>query len=59
MTAAASLVLFIVSFMVVAMLFKVPVSYSLGISSLLVLVFANTDGASYDDIDKAVDSAFN
>lgn len=46
MTAAASLVLFIVSFMVVAMLFKVPVSYSLGISSLLVLVFANKSGVT-------------
>ena len=40
MSALTALVLFIVSFMVVAMLFKMPVSYALGFSSLLVLAFS-------------------
>ncbi|MCI8649384.1 MAG: TRAP transporter large permease [Anaerotruncus sp.] len=37
MSALAALLLFLVSFMLVAMLFKMPVSYALGFSSLLVL----------------------
>ena len=40
MSALTALVLFSVSFMVVAMLFKMPVSYALGFSSLLVLAFS-------------------
>lgn len=40
MSPLAALLLFIISFMVVAMLFKMPVSYALGLSSLLVLAFS-------------------
>ncbi len=40
MSALSALLLFILSFMVVAMLLKMPVSYALGFSSLLVLAFS-------------------
>lgn len=40
MSAVTALIVFIVSFIIVAMLFKTPVSYALGFSSLLVLAFS-------------------
>lgn len=40
MSAISALILFIGSFIIVAMLFKAPVSYALGLSSLLVLAFS-------------------
>ncbi|NCB52709.1 MAG: TRAP transporter large permease subunit, partial [Clostridia bacterium] len=40
MSAASALIVFILSFMVIAMLFKMSVSYALGFSSLLVLALA-------------------
>ena len=40
MSAASALILFIVSFAVIAMLFQTPVSYALGFSSLLVLALS-------------------
>ena len=39
MTALQALLIFLISFMVVAVLFKMPVSFALGTSSLLVLAF--------------------
>ena len=39
MTALQALLIFLISFMVVAVLFKMPVSFALGASSLLVLAF--------------------
>jgi len=40
MSAVSALSLFIISFAIIAVLFKMPVSYALGASSLLVLAFA-------------------
>ncbi|MGE4485091.1 MAG: TRAP transporter large permease [Oscillospiraceae bacterium] len=40
MSAASALLVFIITFMVIAMLFRMPVSYALGFSSLLVLALA-------------------
>jgi len=35
-----ALLIFLISFMLIAILFKMPVSYALGTSSLLVLLYA-------------------
>lgn len=40
MSALNALLIFLISFMLIAILFKMPVSYALGSSSLLVLLYA-------------------